>query len=422
MEKAIAVICSLDTKYEEASFLISRIRRGGCEPYVIDLSLPEPAKDPHDIDITDILRFCGISKKDAKGFTQSDWVETVRTGLAKLLPCLHKQSKFNGAIAIGGLQNTLMATGGMRELPLGVPKVMLSTVASGMRTMEPFVGISDMTLMHSVADLSGMNPITEVVLENAAEAVIGMVINSGKTLSENLGPIIGATLMGVVNGCATKVFETLRREGYQIAGFHSTGKGGKCLDTLIRNGRIAAALELSLHELICEDVYKCGYAMGSPGRLIAAVDKRIPLLVTPGGLDFIDFSAEEFEKEAGDSLRENRVFVYHNRHVVHVKVGIGYAKKAAAVVAERLNDCHAPVTVVLPLGGFRAYARKGEAFHDSEVDMTIIDTLQNKLKKHVRCITVEANMNDPLFAEVVSQEMLGLLHKCGIKANKKKEF
>ncbi len=414
MGRAIAIVCSLDTKHAEAAFLEARVRAAGFAPFIVDLSTKGRRLYRSDVCAEDILREAGLSIAQSAGFSRSEWVSAMREGLARLLPKLYEQGCFCGAVALGGLQNTLMATGGLRELPVGVPKLMLSTVASGQRILDPFVGTKDVTLMHSVADLSGVNPVTEIVLGNAVSAVIGMLEHAGKTLAEVGEPLIGATIMGVVGPCAAGVIERIDAAGYHVAAFHSTGKGGRAMDEMTACGKIKMAMELSLHELVCSDIVGGGYAMGAPNRLCAAVDKGIPLLVTPGGLDFIDYSSEDFLKGAGGGPDGGCKYVYHNPNVVHIKLDPETAARAASLVAERLNQSPAPVTVVLPLQGFRTETRQGERLYAPETDEAILEAFRGGLAPQVRRVEVDANMNDEAFIGAVVREALALLAQCDI--------
>jgi uncharacterized protein (UPF0261 family) len=414
VDRSIAVICSLDTKRAEAAYIAGRIAAAGFSPCFVDLSTAERGRYPADVNADDILAELGIGHEQAARFTRSEWVSAMRDGLARLLPKLYAQGKFCGAVALGGLQNTLMATGGLRELPVGVPKVMLSTVASGMRVLDPFVGTKDVMLMHSVADLSGVNPVTEIVLANAVSAVIGMVEHSGKTLADVDEPLIGATIMGVIGRCASGTIERIERAGYHVVAFHSTGKGGRAMEEMIQCGKIAASMELSLHELVCNDIVCGGYAMGAPRRLCAGVEKGIPMLVTPGGLDFIDYSAEDFKNGRCGGF-EGRKFTYHNSSVVHIKLDPQTAARAAKGVAQRLNRSRAPVTVMLPLKGFRTETGEGEALFDPDTDGAIINTFRRKLAAHIRMVEIDANINDDAFIDAAENEMLMLLRQCNIQ-------
>ena len=409
--QSIAIICSLDTKYAEVCYVAEYILAAGYKPFFIDLSILDRGRYPADIRIDDILHEAGVNADDTSRYSKSDWVSSVRNGLAALLPKLYARGAFRGAIALGGLQNTIMATGGLRELPLGVPKVMLSTVASGTRQIDPFVGTKDVTLMHSVVDLSGVNPVTEIVMGNAVSAVIGMLNHSNKTISDVDEPLVGVTTMGVIGRCAAEVITRIKQAGYHVVAFHTTGKGGKAMEEMIETGKISAVMELSLHELVCNDIVFGGFAMGAPNRLCAAVDNGTPMLVTPGGVDFIDYTAEEFENGACGGPKGGRKFIYHNANVVHIKLDPKTASHAAQLIAERLNRSSAPVTMLLPLRGFRTDTEIGEALYDHQTDAAIIDTFREKLTSKIRLVEVDANFNDDAFIDAVEREMLMLLRR-----------
>jgi len=414
VKQTVAILCSLDTKGREAAFLEKRVCDAGLDVFLIDLTTRGGSGAPAHAGIKEILSAAGLSEQDARAFSKRDWIEAVRGGLALLLPRLYAQRKFHAALAVGGLQNTWMATGGLRELPVGVPKVMLSTVACGLRHMEPFVGNKDVTLMHAVADLSGLNPVTEIVLANAAAAVIGMLRFGGPTLPEARTPMVGISAMGVVGGCSERVIRLLGQAGHSVVAFHSTGGGGRSLEEMIASGQIVAAVELSLHELICADVFHEGYALGAPGRLLSGAAAGIPMVVMPGGLDFIDYSAEEFRRRVDEW--QGRGYLFHNAEVVHIKCSADEACAAASVVAERLNQSRGPVCVLLPLRGLRSDTGPGEALHDPAVDAALFEVLRAALNSRIRVVEIDANINDAAVSDAVVRELNALLAARGAYA------
>lgn len=414
MKQTVAILCSLDTKRREAAFLEQRVRGAGLDVFLIDLTPRGGSGVPAHAGITEILSAAGLSEQDARAFSKRDWIEAVRGGLAVLMPRLYAQRKFHAALAVGGLQNTLMATGGLRELPVGVPKLMLSTVACGSRRMEPFVGDRDVTLMHSVADLSGLNPVTGIVLANAAAAVIGMLRCGGPALSEVSTPMIGVSTMGVVGGCSERAIRLLEQAGHSVVAFHSTGSGGRSMEEMIADGRIIAAVELSLHELVCADVFREGYALGAPGRLLAGAAAGIPMVVTPGGLDFIDYCTAEFHRRKEEW--RGRGYLFHNEEVVHIKCSAAEARRAALIVAERLNQSRGPVCMLLPARGLRSDAGPGEALHDPEVDAALLDALRSALAPRIRVVEIDANINDAAVSDAVARELNALTAARGAQA------
>ena len=336
-------------------------------------------------------------------------VQEMMDGIKVVLPKMYAEGRFDAVLSAGGLQNTLIASGAMQTLPIGVPKVIVSTVACGGRCFEPFTGIKDIVLLPSIADLAGLNVVSETALSNAASAAIGMAERAGKPLARDGRLRIGATLMGVTNNSVTQAVDILERKNVEVVCFHSTGVGGRYLEELITEGVITAAMDISLHEIVSSDVFNRGFSAGAPNRLKAGAEKGLPMVVAPGALDFVDLYAEDFFAGAvGDPKK--RKYNLHNSKVAHIKLFPEEARTAAGIVAERINSAKGPVTVVLPLRGFREDALPGQALHDPETDGAILDVLRTSLRPDIRKIEVDDNINSLAFSERAAAEMLALLN------------
>jgi uncharacterized protein (UPF0261 family) len=323
-------------------------------------------------------------------------------GAAALVPTLYRRGAFDAVLAIGGLQNTTMAVGAMQALPIGVPKLLVSTVASGRRTFEPLVGSKDIVLMPAVADVAGINALTRVILGNAAGAIVGMAILAGQPLSVGDETIIGLTQIGVTNGVvqATRILE---EAGYQVIGFHATGVGGRAMEELIAAGTIKAAMDLTLHEIVAE-IFPLSYSSGASNRLEAACKAGIPQVIAPGGLDFTDFGVHELLPDI-----DRRKYILHNANFAHIKLLKEEIVRVASIVVDRLNRNDAPVTVVLPLGGCCQAAAPGGPLCDPEVDNALIEVFRTRLKPAIKVIEIDANINDMKFSEAAAGAMLALL-------------
>jgi len=405
--KTIAIILSIDTKEAEARFLKSYIEKKGHKALVIDVSARGEYDFKPDITREEVCRAGGNEFSEIKDAPKNVVIQAMMDGVKAIVPMLYAEGKFDAIISAGGLQNTLMAAGAMQTLPIGVPKVIVSTVSCGERKFEPFVGIKDIVLIPSIADITGINAVTEVILSNAAAAVIGMA-EEAKSLPRDGRLRVGTTLMGVTNASAVQAAEILQKEGIEVISFHSTGVGGRYFEYLINEGLINAAMDLSLHEIIAQDVFGLGFSAGAPGRLKVGAEKGIPMVVAPGALDFIDVYVKDFMEGIIGDYRK-RKYNLHNNQVAHVKAFPEESRKAAQLVVERLNEAKGPVTVLLPLKGLRADSLPGQKLYDPDVDNAILDTLRNGLNSNIKIVEVDANILDMEFSRKAAEEMIALV-------------
>ena len=402
MKKTIAVIASLDTKETEVLFLMEIFQNSGHDVFIIDIGAENSSLVESQINAIDIAKEAGhiwISPMDIQKYKM---IDILKSGISELFPKLYRKSRFDAIISIGGLQNTTVAVSAMKTLPIGVPKVMVSTVASGKRPFETIVGNTDIIVIPSIADFSGRNIITDTVLQNAAAAIIGIVEKAGKPLSFTEDMLIGMTTMGVVDKGSSSIVKGLKESGYQIVSFHSTGVGGKIMDDLIDQGIIKATIEFSLHEIVGE--LFGGYSSGAVNRLISSSKKGIPQLVIPGACDFLDLNTLRLQKEM-----LNRKHIYHNSDLVHLKLLKSEIVEVGKLIATRLNESKGPVSIVIPLQGFRIGTKPGEPLYDPEIDLALIQILRTKVKDNIKIIEVDANINDYEFNLVALKEMEKLL-------------
>lgn len=402
MKKIIAVIASLDTKETEILFLMEIFQQSGHDVFIIDIGAEKSSLVKSQINAIDIAREAGHEWVSPMDVPKHKMIDVLKLGVSTLIPRLYERGAFDALISIGGLQNTTIAVSAMKTLPIGFPKVMVSTVASGRRHFETIVGYTDIIAIPSVADFAGSNIITDTVLRNAASAIIGIVEKAGKPLCHSDEMLIGLSTMGVVNKGSARLIKRLKKRGYQVASFHSTGVGGKIMDDLIDQEIIKATIEFSLHEIIGE--LFGGYSSGAGKRLVKSSIKGIPQLIIPGACDFIDLNTSGLEKEM-----LKRKHVYHNSDLLHLKLLKSEIVEVGELIASRLNESKAPVTVVIPLKGFRVDTGKGEALYSPEIDMALVKVLKEKIKNEIKIIEVDANINDDKFSLVVINELEKLL-------------
>lgn len=402
MKKTIALVASLDTKSIEISFMKGMIESMGYSSYVIDVGARKCNTVRADMKGLEVVRCAGISCNDLMHLSKLEMIEALRRGMAKAAPDLYEKGVIHGMLSIGGLQNTLIAVSGMKALPIGFPKIMVSTVASGNRAFETIVGSKDIVVIPSIVDFTGRNMISDVILRNAVASMAGMVEHAGKVLEPSAEIVVGATLMGVVNDGVAGAVDGVRSRGYEVLSFHSTGVGGRTMDELIRNGMIHAVMDFSLHEIVGE----CfgGYSAGSYGRLEAAGKAGIPMVVAPGAVDFLDY-----ESAGLPFSLEGRRYLKHNAGLYHIKTTKSEILKIGRVIVGRLNASTGPVRVLLPLNGFRQAAGEGQALYDPDVDGALIDLFKRELNPSIRIIEIDCNINEEEFVSTAVSETVNMI-------------
>ncbi|MDR1507799.1 MAG: Tm-1-like ATP-binding domain-containing protein [Treponema sp.] len=389
MAKTLALISSLDTKSREILFAARLLKEKGLGAFIIDISAKNPRPDLASLSSPEILKRRGIEWKDFDTLDRASRIEQLSQSLAVVVPEYYGGGCFDGILSIGGGQNARMAAGAMKNLPYGVPKVIVSPLVSGKRELEQYVFDRDVMVMHSVADFSGLNNMTRMIITNAVNAAAGMVEGYGAFVKNPDKKTIGVSLLGITSRGAVSAMEELEAKGFETMGFHANGTGGRCFENLVRDGIIDAALDMNLHELTCEQFG--GYCTGANNRLLAAGEKGIPVVFAPGGVDVIDYYVAEHIP-----LRfEERQKIYHNAHVCHTKIFKDEAEKLGEVVAGRLNAAKGPVAVILPQKGFCEAGAPGGKLYNPEVDRCFMNSLTENLDKNIPVNKVDANINDP---------------------------
>ncbi len=404
MKNRIALIASLDTKYQETMFAKEEVKRCGCQPVLIDISTKTLEERGADITPKEILEIYGMSWEEFDPLGKADSIETMCKALEKAVPIFYEQGRFDAVVSIGGGQNARMAAAAMKVLPFGIPKIVASSLACGKRTMEQYVGDKDVIVMHTVADISMLNYTTKTVIYNVCHAAAGM-LQYQKEVPADSRKKVAATMLGITSKGVEGTLRMLPDDQFEKTCFHANGVGGRCMENLIREGKFDLVLDMTLHEITGEVLG--GYCTGAAGRLNAAIEKKVPMVVVPGALDMLDF----FIDEDGNGLPpdiENRKKVYHNSSICHTKIYKDEAVQLAAVLAERLNQAQAPVTLVLPDGGCCEAAAKGGPMYDPEVDEAFIRTIKSLLKKEIKVVDVHGNINDSVCQKAVTEALMEL--------------
>ena len=400
----VLLIGTLDTKGQEYAYVRDQIRAAGHDTMVMDLGiLGEPFIAP-DITAAEVARAGGgdLDALRAQG-DRGAAVEVMQRGACALVQTLFADRRFDGVAGLGGGGGTAMIAAAMRTLPVGVPKLIVSTMASG--NTAPYVGVTDLTLMSSVVDIAGLNPLSRRILANAAAAVAGMVAAGRREPVEQAHerPLLAATMFGVTTPAVTAIRERLERAGFDVIVFHATGTGGRAMEGLVDDGFFAGVADVTTTEW-CDEVVG-GVLSAGPDRLGAAARAGIPQVVSVGALDMVNFGPIETVPERFN----DRTLYRHNDAVTLMRTTPEECAEIARRIATQLNRATGPVVVVLPQRGVSAIDAVGKPFHDPDADRALFDTLRALLTPAVRVIEIDAHINDPAFADVVTAELLAML-------------
>jgi len=402
MQKTVLLIATFDTKGTEAFFLKEQIEALGCAVLTLDAGILAPAAAAVDIDRAQVARRGGteIETALAAGDKGASIVNMMK-GAAAVTRELYEAGRFQAVVAIGGAQGTDIATAAMRALPTGVPKFMVSTVASGQTPFGPFVGTKDIIMMHSVADIQGLNFLTRRILKNAAGAVTGMLAGAGDTEIEPLGIPAAMSMMGTTTPGALYCKRRLEEKGFEIVTFHQNGTGGAAMEEMIRSGAFRAVLDLSLHEVA--DRFMGGlHGAIRPDRLEAGADSGLPQVIVPGGINYMVLGPL-----AGlpAEIRARKLIV-HNPNLTLVRLTPAELTEVGRIVAEKLNRCRGACRVLIPLRGFSYPDRQGLAHWEPEGNRAFTDSLKTHLTGSIPVDEVDAHINDPEFMDPVIRSFL----------------
>lgn len=393
MARTIALIATLDTKGEEAQYLREQIESRGHRVVLIDPGILGEASVAVEISRDDVARASGAaSAAEVKAYgNKQQSLEQMIKGATSIVTEMAARGEIQGIVGIGGGTGTSVGTAVMRALPLGFPKLMVSTIAAGKHKFGTFMGIRDLTMMHSVADILGLNPIMRKILANAAGAICGMAEVEAK-IERSDKPVVFTTMFGNTTPCIMHARSILVKKGYEVVVFHPNGTGGPAMEALIDQGVADGVLDLTLHEVSGE---LFGGIMGAPNRLEAAGRRGIPQVVGPGANDYLVMEKPE---DIPPEHRHRKAF-RHSREMTLVRVEAQEMVKVAEVIAERLNQATGPTTVVIPLRGFSYPSREGGPTYDPEGDRLFAQVLKANLKPNIKYVEVDCHINDPPYAE-----------------------
>jgi uncharacterized protein (UPF0261 family) len=391
----IAVVGTLDTKGQEHAYLAQRIQSLGCKTLIIDVGTGGPPSAAADISREDVL---GV-RDDAASLDRGAAVSRMASAIPVLLRRLQQQEEIQGVISLGGSGGTAIATAGMRALPLGLPKVMVSTLASG--NVAQYVDVSDIVMFPSIVDVSGLNRVLRGVLARAAAAVVAMARAQAAGDSETVArPLIVASMFGNTTPCVDHARGILESQGYEVLVFHATGTGGRTMEALIRSGQVAGVLDITTTEWA--DQLVGGVMPGGTDRLSAAACMGVPSVVAPGCLDMVNFG----EPSTIPEVFRHRTFHRHNPQVTLMRTTPQECEELGKLIAGQLNRSTGPVCMLFPTKSTSMISAAGQAFHDPKADRSLLDSLRRHLRADIPFETIDCDINDPVFAETCVQHLL----------------
>jgi len=394
---SVVIVGTLDTKGEEIGFARDVLEAQGVDVHLVDTGVMDDPEVEPDTTASAVAEAAGRTLDALReSGDRGEAMEAMGEGAAEIVQRLHDEGALDGVLGLGGSGNTSIATTAMRALPVGVPKLMVSTMASG--DTEPYVGSRDIMMLYSVADIEGLNQLSRQVIANAALAMVGMVTNDPDVAVEDR-PTIGVTMFGVTTPCVQQAREILEEKGYETIVFHATGTGGRAMESLIEEGVIDGVLDVTTTEWADELVG--GVLSAGPERLEAAGEAGIPQVVSTGALDMVNFGPRDSVPEQF----EGRTFHVHNPQVTLMRTTAEENAELGEIIAEKLNAATGPTALAVPLGGVSAIDVAEKPFYDPAADGALFDALRSTIDDDVELIEMETDINDEAFARRLAETL-----------------
>ena len=394
----IAVLGTLDSKGEEHAFVAKLIKARGHQTILIDVGTGAPPTVKPDITREEVAAVAGINlteliaRKD-----RGECVVAMSQAAPVMLAKLAAEGRIQGIISLGGGGGTAIATAAMRALPIGFPKLMVSTLAAG--NVAPYLGTKDITMMPSLADVAGLNRLSIVIFTRAAGAICGMVESEPQVSATR--PLVVASMFGNTTACVTTARAVLEEAGYEVLVFAATGAGGRSMEAVIESGIVSGVLDLTTTEWADELVG--GVLNAGPTRMDAAVKARIPVVVAPGCLDMVNFG----EKASVPAKFSNRTFYIHNPQVTLMRTTPSECAELGAILAKKVNAYTVPSAVMIPRKAISVISAPGKAFHDAAADAALFNALRQGSKVPVH--EFDCEINDPVFATACANKLIELM-------------
>ena len=396
----IAVLGTLDTKGPEHAYVADLIRARGHHPLLIDTGTGAPASVTPDLTREQVAAAGGVDLPDLLARRdRGEAVAAMSGAAAALLAQLAAEGRIQGVISLGGGGGTAISTAAMRALPVGFPKLMVSTLAAG--NTAPYVGTKDIVMMPSIVDVNGLNRLSRVLLARAAGAICGMVEAEPPATTDK--PLICASMFGNTTECVNAAKQILEQAGYEVLVFAATGTGGRIMESLIESGMISGVLDITTTEWADELVG--GVLNAGPTRLEAAGKAGVPAIVTPGCLDMVNFG----EPASVPEKFKARLFYPHNPQVTLMRTNAEECSQLGRILADKLNAYTAPVTVLIPRRAISVISAPGQPFHDPEADEALFASLKAHLRVDIPVVEMDCEINAPEFAAACAHTLLAQL-------------
>jgi uncharacterized protein (UPF0261 family) len=405
--KTIAVVCTLDTKGPQAQFVARLIEQSGHRALIVDTGVLGAPAFPGGVSREEVAREAGTSIQALVTLgDRGQALAAMMAGATALVARLHREGKIAGILGMGGGSGTAVASGVMRGLPVGVPKVMISTMAGG--EVGRYVGTKDIAMLSSVTDIMGLNPILRRILRNGAGAIVGMVEAAERPMEADGEPpkqTVAITAFGVTTRAAMRCHALLEEAGFSTMIFHANGTGGRAMEELIAQGAIDAVLDLTTTELADE---LCGGKLSAgPHRLEAAGARGLPQVVLPGAMDMVNFGLPE---TVPPKYADRRLY-RHSPTTTLMRTTVEENRVLGRWVGEKLAMATGPAVLVLPLLGFSEYDRKGGVFHDPDADRAFMEAAVAAIGDRASVVRLNHVINDPRCADRAVEVLLELMRR-----------
>ncbi len=413
MNKTILLMGTMDTKEEEILFCRDLIRRKGFDVLLLDAGILKDPRTPPDISRHEVARAAGVSDLGSllAAGDKGKCVETMIRGVTAKTQELLRQGAFQGILGMGGGQGTDICATAMRGVPRGIPKLLVSTIASGKAMFGPYVGTTDITLMHSIVDLQGLNFLIRRILTNAVGAICGMVGGLDDADTRPRGIPVALSMLGTTTPGALRIKAALERHGYEVVAFHQNGTGGIAMEEMIREGAFKGVLDLNLHEI--GDRFVGGlHSDPRRERLEAAGELGIPQVIAPGSINYAVWGPL-----AGLSPElKSRKYIVHNPNMTLVRLSSDELRSVGRITAEKINRAKGPTRVFIPLRGLSYPDRENLPHWDPEGNRAFFETLKAHLDPSIPLVELDAHINDPEFIDPVADAFLCMMEKTGFCA------
>ena len=406
--KTVVAAGAFDTKGADYEFLVRHVRAYSLDTLTVDFGiLGDPSFRP-DVSNAEVARAGGVelsALRESKDKTLA--MRVMSDGLSRIFSSLHKEGRLDGVCGMGGSGGTAILSAGMRRLPIGVPKLLVSTVAAG--DVSAYVGSADVTMMHSVVDVAGVNRISREIYTNAAAAIAGMV-NARRPEAAGERPLVAASMFGNTTACIDRARASLDGAGWEVLVFHATGVGGRTMQRLAAEGLLAGLFDLTTTELadeVCGGVFSAGTE-----RVQMGASSAIPVVLAPGCVDMCNFGS----RDSVPPRYHSRLLYEWNSNVTLMRTTVDENRRIGELLAETANRCAGPAAVLLPLRGVSMLDSPGGLFWDEAADGACFEAIRAGLKPGIPLIELDCNINDPIFADRATQTFLELSGPAGVAA------